>query len=202
MSPTPTPHDVGFFMSPAELRAWLDANHGTAPELWVGMRPKAAGLPTVSWEDIVDEVLCVGWIDGVRYRVEGGSCIRITPRRPGSVWSARNIGRVAALTAEGRMRPAGVAAFEARRADRSGVYAYETGANGFSPELERRFRDAADAWAFFEQQPPGYRRLATGWVMGAKREETRDKRIGQLIEDSAAGRRLGAITSPSRRDAG
>ena len=95
--PAPTPHDIAWFDSPEELRDWLEANRETATERWIGMRPKAAGLPTVTWEQIVDEVLCVGWIDGVRYRTEGGSCIRITPRRAGSVWSARNIGRVEAL---------------------------------------------------------------------------------------------------------
>ena len=123
--PAPTPHDIAWFDSPEELRDWLEANHETATERWIGMRPKAAGLPTVTWEQIVDEVLCVGWIDGVRYRTEGGSCIRITPRRAGSVWSARNIGRVEALRAEGRMRPGGEAAFGRRREDRSAIYAFE-----------------------------------------------------------------------------
>jgi len=104
------PHDIAWFASPAELRAWLVTNHETETELWVGMRRKASGVPSVTWEQVVDEVLCVGWIDGVRMGVDGGSCIRITPRRKGSIWSARNVGRVEALRAEGRMLPAGEAA--------------------------------------------------------------------------------------------
>src|SRR5512141_2716782 len=124
--PTPTPHDIAWYASPAELRDWLEANHETATESWVGMRPKASGLPTVSWEQVVDEVLCAGWIDGVRYSTEGGSCIRITPRRPGSIWSARNVAGVEAMRAEGRMLPAGEAAYARRRDDRTAVYSFES----------------------------------------------------------------------------
>ncbi len=120
-----TPYDVGWFESPGELRDWLAEHHATAPEKWVGMRPKAAGLPTVSWEDVVDEVLCVGWIDGIRKKGEHGSVIRITPRRVGGNWSARNVARVAALRAEGRMQEAGEAAFALRREDRTAIYSFE-----------------------------------------------------------------------------
>ncbi len=119
------PHDVTFFESPEELRDWLAANHATAAEKWVGMRRKASGLPSVTWEQVVDEVLCYGWIDGVRMPADGGSCIRITPRRPRSIWSARNVGRIEALRAQGRLRPAGEAAFGARRDDRTAVYSFE-----------------------------------------------------------------------------
>ena len=112
-----TPHDIGWFESPQEFRDWLESHHASAPEKWVGTRPKASGLPSVTWEEIVDEVLCVGWIDGIRKRVESGSVQRITPRRERSVWSARNVGRVEALRAAGRMRPAGEAAFAKRRDD-------------------------------------------------------------------------------------
>jgi uncharacterized protein YdeI (YjbR/CyaY-like superfamily) len=196
--PAPTPHDIAWFDSPEDLRAWLEANHGTATEQWIGMRPKAAGLPTVTWEEIVDEVLCVGWIDGVRYRTEGGSCIRITPRRPGSVWSARNVGRVEALRAEGRMRPAGEAAFARRRDDRTAIYAFEQ--DGTLDEGAAEALRAARALEFFESQPVSYRRLAAAWVGSAKRPETRATRLGALVEASAAGRRVDALNPTSRRE--
>ena len=121
----PEPRDIHWFESPAALRAWLESDHATAPELWVGLRPMAAGQPTITWHQLVDEVLCFGWIDGVRMPADGGSCIRITPRRGGSIWSARNVGRVEALRAEGRMRPAGLAAFAQRRDDRTAIYSFE-----------------------------------------------------------------------------
>ena len=140
---TPEPHDVQFFESPAALRAWLEANHATATELWVGLRPKASGAPTVTWAELVDEVLCVGWIDGVRVPADGGHAIRVTPRRPGSVWSARNVARVEALRAEGRMPPAGEAAFARRRDDRTAVYSFEA-ALALDDEAEAALRaDAA-----------------------------------------------------------
>jgi uncharacterized protein YdeI (YjbR/CyaY-like superfamily) len=188
----PEPHDIAWFESPAGLRAWLDVNHATAPELWVGMRPKAAGLPTVTWHEIVDEVLCAGWIDSVRYSVEDGSCIRITPRRRGSVWSARNVGRVEALRAEGRMLPAGEAAFALRREDRTAVYSFEREGD-LDDEAVAALRDAG-GWAFFEAQPKTYRRSATDWVMSAKRPDTRAKRLGALVDASAAGERVAAIS--------
>ena len=196
--PAPTPHDIAWFDSPEELRDWLEANHETATERWIGMRPKAAGLPTVTWEQIVDEVLCVGWIDGVRYRTEGGSCIRITPRRAGSVWSARNIGRVEALRAEGRMRPGGEAAFGRRREDRSAIYAFER--DGTLDEAAVEALRAAGGLEFFEAQSKSYRRLAAVWVGDAKRPETRAKRLAAVVEASAAGRRADALNPNPRRE--
>ena len=134
-----TPHDIGWFESADELRDWLAEHHATAPEKWVGTRPKATGLPSVTWEEIVDEVLCVGWIDGIRKRVDGGSAQRITPRRTGSNWSARNVARVEALRAEGRMRAAGEAAFAARREDRTAIYSFD-GSWAFDEEAEAVLR--------------------------------------------------------------
>ena len=194
-----TPHDVLFPTSPEDLRDWLEANHDTADERWVGFRPKASGLPTITWPELVDEVLCVGWIDGVRKPVEGGSAIRITPRREGSNWSLRNVGRVEALRAEGRMQPAGEAAYARRRDDRTGIY---------SAEQPLAFDDAAiatldrvdGARVFWDGQPPGYRRTAAHWVMSAKRPETREKRLAMLIQACAGGERVAAI-SPTPRPA-
>jgi uncharacterized protein YdeI (YjbR/CyaY-like superfamily) len=197
--PAPTPHDIAWFASPAELRDWLEANSETATERWVGMRPKASGLPTVSWEQVVDEVLCVGWIDGVRYKTDGGSCIRITPRRKGSVWSARNVGRVEALRAEGRMRPGGEAEFAKRRDDRTAVYAFEQ--DGTLDADARSALEAAGGLAFFEAQSMTYRRLAASWVGSAKRSETRARRLRAIVEASAAGRRAEEVAPLPRRKA-
>jgi uncharacterized protein YdeI (YjbR/CyaY-like superfamily) len=197
--PTPTPHDIAWFGSPAELRAWLAANHEREAELWVGMRPRASGLPTVSWEQIVDEVLCAGWIDGIRYSTDGGSCIRITPRRPGSIWSARNVARVEAMRAEGRMLPAGEAAFARRREDRTAVYSFESEGTLDAAAVEAL--RSAGGLAFFEAQSKTYRRTAANWVMLAKRPDTRAKRLGELVEASAAGSRLARFSPPSRRAA-
>src|SRR5690242_8160425 len=154
---TLTPHDILFPASPAELREWLEANHATAGEKWIGFRPKASGLPTITWPELVDELLCVGWIDGVRKPVEGGSAIRITPRRKGSIWSARNVGRVEALRAEGRMRPAGEAEFERRRADRTAIYSFESPPMDLDQETIAAI-EAAGVSEFWKRQPPGYRR--------------------------------------------
>ena len=192
--------DVRYFATPAELRAWLAEHHATATELWVGFHRKETGRPSVTWPEVVDEALCVGWIDGIRKRVDEGSfTIRLTPRKRGSIWSAVNIANVARLTAEGRMTPAGLAAFALRDEAKSRVYSYERATASLPDDLEARFRANPDAWRFFEAQPPGYRKLSTFWVVSAKRDETRAKRLDQLIEDSAAGRRLGALLPPAKR---
>ena len=196
--PTPVPHDVQFFATPDELRAWLEAHHDIADELWLGYHRKASGRPTVTWEQVVDEALCYGWIDGVRQRLEEGSAQRLTPRRPGSIWSARNVARVAALRAEGRMRPAGDAAFARRRDDRTAIYSFEAGRE-LDEAAEAAIRTDPEAWAFWEAQPRGYRRVGSHWVMSAKRPETRARRIAALAAACARGERLVALTGASRR---
>jgi uncharacterized protein YdeI (YjbR/CyaY-like superfamily) len=199
MAGTPVPHDVAFFESPEALRRWLEANHATAAELWVGLRPKASGLPTITWPELVDELLCFGWIDGVRMPADGGSCIRVTPRRRGSTWSGRNVGRVEALRAEGRMRPAGEAAFAERRADRTAVYSFEV-ERPFDAEAEAAMRADPAGRAFWEAQPRSYRRSATNWVMSAKRPDTRARRLGTLVAGCAAGERLPELTGKARAE--
>ncbi len=186
------PTDVKFFAAPADFRKWLDANHDTSTELWVGFYKKESGRPSITWPESVDEALCVGWIDGIRKKLDDDSyVIRFTPRKAQSTWSAVNIARVAELTREGRMRPAGVAAFERRSDDKSAIYSYEQRKDAaFDAAAERQFRANAKGWAFFQSQPPWYRRTATYKVISAKREETRQKRLAQLIADSAAGRRI------------
>ena len=186
------PHDVLFFASPAELRDWLAANHETAPYLWAGFRAKGTG-PTITWPELVDEILCYGWIDSVRMPVEGGSAIRLTPRRDGSIWSARNVGRVEALRAEGRMREPGEVAYAKRREDRTAVYSFERFPT-LDAEADAALREDPGAWTFWEAQPPGYRRLATFWVSSAKRPETRARRLAELVDGCARGERLERIT--------
>jgi uncharacterized protein YdeI (YjbR/CyaY-like superfamily) len=191
---------VHFFETPAEWRAWLEANHATATEVEVGFRRKATGLPTMTWSDAVDEALCFGWIDGVRHSIDETSYRnRFTPRKPSSTWSAINIAKVAKLRAEGRMRPAGEAAFARRSEDKSAIYSYEQRENArLEAEQEARFRANAPAWKYFESRPPWYRKVALYWVVSAKRAETRERRLGQLIADCAAGRELKQFLRPAR----
>jgi uncharacterized protein YdeI (YjbR/CyaY-like superfamily) len=182
--------DASFFESPAELRAWLERHHAIETEHWVGAHRKGTGRPSLTWEQIVDELLCFGWIDGVRRSLPGERwAIRVTPRRKASNWSAVNVRRVGELEAEGRMTDAGRQAFAVRNASRV-PYTYEAPTLALSEEFDQRLRANAAAWTWFERQPPSYRRGATQWVMSAKQEPTRDRRLQMLIDDSAAGRMI------------
>ena len=190
-----------FFPTPEDLRAWLAENHDRERELLVGFYKVGSGKPSITWPQSVDEALCYGWIDGVRRSLgEEAYTIRFTPRKAKSTWSAVNIARVAELSAEGRMRPAGLAAFQAREESNSRIYAYENRDKAvFDPALEERFRANETAWSFFQAQPPGYRKTATFWVASAKQEATRLRRLDQLIADSAAGRRIDQLNPTSRK---
>jgi uncharacterized protein YdeI (YjbR/CyaY-like superfamily) len=180
-----------YFESPAAFRKWLTAHHATEKELLVGFHRKGSGTPSITWPESVDQALCFGWIDGVRKRVdETRYTIRFTPRRKRSIWSAINIARVGVLKAEGLMHEAGLAAFAARDDARSAIYAYENRPKTLAPVYEKELRRDKVAWAFFAAQPPGYRKLAAWWIMSAKKEETRQKRLAKLIADSAAGKRI------------
>jgi uncharacterized protein YdeI (YjbR/CyaY-like superfamily) len=187
-----------FFTTPADFRAWFEKHHETETELIVGFYKKASGRPSITWHEAVGEALCFGWIDGITHRIDDESyTIRFTPRKPTSNWSAVNIQRVGELAAAGLMRPAGIAAFERRSEARSGIYAYEQRHEAsLEPEQEREFRANEQAWAFFEAQPPGYRQTAVYWVVSAKREDTRSRRLATLIDDSASGRRLRHLSRP------
>ena len=178
-----------FFETPAALRDWLDAHHETADDLFVGAWKKATGRPTLTWEQIVEEALGVGWIHSSRRGVpRDGWVIRLTPRRKGSIWSAVNVAKVAELRAAGRMRPAGEAAFAARRDDRTAVYSFEQARDPrLAPDDEARFRANEAAWAWFSAKPPSFRKQALHWVISAKRSETRERRLATLIADSAEG---------------
>jgi uncharacterized protein YdeI (YjbR/CyaY-like superfamily) len=198
--PKLVPHDVRFFASPAELRDWFDANHETADELWLGQYKKASGRPTVSWSDAVDEALCVGWIDGQLQRIDDIShAQRFTPRRKGSNWSAINVAKVAALTAEGRMRPAGLRAFEARTDAKTGVYSHERPIQPLTDEEEARLRADPAAWADWQGRPASYRRNVTDWITSAKQPATRARRLGILVEDSRAGRVIKPLAWTQRK---
>ena len=191
------PHDVLFFASAAGLRAWLEANHESATELWIGVWSKSSGRQAFPWADAVDELLCFGWIDSVLMPYEGARAIRTTPRRPRSIWSDRNVGRAEALRAEGRMTPAGEAAFARRTADRSGVYSFEQ-VRALDEEAEAALRADPAGLAFWEAQPQTYRRAASYWIMSAKRPETRERRLGKVVAGCAAGERLVELTGKAR----
>jgi uncharacterized protein YdeI (YjbR/CyaY-like superfamily) len=190
-----------FFPTPEDFRAWLDANHARETELLVGFYKKGTRKPSITWPESVDEALCYGWIDGVRRSLgDEAYTIRFTPRKQKSTWSAVNINRVGELIELGRMQPAGLKAFHAREESNSRIYAYENRDKAaFDEALEARFRANEKAWSFFQAQPPGYRRTCTFWVVSAKQEATRLRRLDQLIADSAAGRRIDQLTSPKSR---
>jgi uncharacterized protein YdeI (YjbR/CyaY-like superfamily) len=190
-----------FFATPSEFRAWLERHHATSRELLVGFYKKGSGRPSITWPEAVDQALCFGWIDGVRRSIDETSySIRFTPRKPTSNWSAINIARVKELGASGLMRPAGLTAFRHRSDKKSAIYSYEQrSAAKLSKGDEGRLKANKKAWAFFLDQPPWYRRTATYWVVSAKKEETRQRRLATLIADSAGGRTIGPLTRPVRR---
>ena len=180
-----------YFKDAAAFRRWLAAHHATERELLVGFYKKASGMPGISYKEAVDEALCYGWIDGIKKRVDKARYThRFTPRRPGSIWSVVNTRRVAELIALERMAKAGLEAFDNRDPKKTRLYSFENRSAPFDPALERTFRKQAKAWAFFCAQPPGYRRLATFFVMSAKRQETRERRLAVLVNSSTEGRRL------------
>jgi uncharacterized protein YdeI (YjbR/CyaY-like superfamily) len=185
------PANITYFRSALELRTWFRANHATAADLWVGFHKKATGTPSVTWPESVDEALSVGWIDGIRMRVDADAyTIRFTPRRKGSIWSAVNIARVKVLTDEKRMRPAGVKAFAARQGNKSGIYSYEQRRDQLEQPYAGLLQKNKAACAFFEAQPPSYRKAVGWWIVSAKQEETRLSRLKTLIDACVKGQRL------------
>jgi uncharacterized protein YdeI (YjbR/CyaY-like superfamily) len=193
--------DRHFFATPGEFRAWLEKHHATATEVLVGFHKKGTGQPSMTWTESVREALCFGWIDGIRRSLgDEAYTIRFTPRKPRSNWSSLNVRHVEELIREGRMTAAGLAAYEARTAERTGVYAFEQRHSArLDAEQEDQFRANPKAWEFFQAQPVSYRQTAVFWVVSGKREETRARRLRALIADSEAGRRLAQLTPPPRR---
>ena len=192
-----------FFATPEELRAWLEDNHESATELLVGFYKKGSGKPSITWPESVEQALCFGWIDGVRRGLDDESyTIRFTPRKRSSTWSRVNLEEVEELKRRGLMRPAGLRAYEERREAKTGVYSYELREAAELPaEYEERLRADAKAWEDWSARPPSYRKAAIWWVVSAKREETRERRLAQLIEHSAKGQTVPPLTPPAKRRA-
>ena len=181
-----------FFTSPAQFRRWLEKNHATTEELVVGFHKKSSGKNGITYPEALDEALCFGWIDGVRRNFDETSyTIRFTPRRPRSIWSLVNVRHVERLQKEGRMHAAGVAAFAQRDPQRTGIYSFESRPRELAEEYEKELRKNKAAWEFFQAQPAGWKRTVSFWIMSAKKEETRLKRLQRLIESSAKGERVG-----------
>ena len=186
-----------FFATPAKWRAWLEKHHATAPEISVGFWKVGSGKPWISWPQSVDEALAFGWIDGVRHRIDDESYrIRFTPRRPGGIWSQVNLKRFAELEAEGRIAPAGRAAWQVGK-DRTRVYSHERPLQDFTPDETAAFQADAAAWAAWQAFPPGYRKVAIHRVVSARAAETRARRLAILIDASAQGLKL---MSPTQID--
>jgi len=189
-----------FFKTQSAFRAWLEKNHATKKELLVGFYKKSSGRPSITWPEAVDEALCFGWIDGVRKSIdEARYTIRFTPRTARSVWSAVNIKRAKELKKQGLMHPAGIAAFARRSEEQSRIYSYERKRAALDPAFEQRFRANKRAWAFFESQPPSYKKAAVWWVVSAKREETKLRRLDALIDHSGRRERVPPLTPPQTK---
>jgi uncharacterized protein YdeI (YjbR/CyaY-like superfamily) len=187
-----------FFQSAADFRGWLDQHHATAPELLVGFYRKESGCG-ITYPEALDEALCFGWIDGVRKRIDAEAyTIRFTPRRPGSIWSAVNIQRVRVLISRGLMKPSGLQAFRECDEEKAARYSHERDHGRLDAALDAALRANRKAALFFDAQPPGYRRTVILWVMSAKKEETRARRLAHLIERSASGTRIDLL-NPNRK---
>ena len=188
-----------FFPRAQAFRAWLDTHHATAPELLVGFHKVGSGKASITYPEALDAALCYGWIDGVRTsRGAGSYTIRFTPRRRDSVWSAVNLRHVRRLTALGLMRPAGLKAFRARNRKKTGRYSFENRPRALAPTYARTFKANRRAWAWFETQAPWYRRTAAWWVMSAKREETRLRRLATLIASSGKATKVPPLIPSSK----
>lgn len=188
------------FRSPVALRAWFDRNHLEAQELWIRFYKLDSGKPSVTYPAALDEALCVGWIDGIRKRVDDESYIqRFTPRKKSSYWSTINIRKAEGLIAAGRMRPAGLAAFQMRDASAERRYSFENRPRDLPADALAALRREKKAWAFWQEQPAGYRRAVAAWIVSAKGRDTRERRIALLVDRSRTGERIPPFVSPSRR---
>jgi uncharacterized protein YdeI (YjbR/CyaY-like superfamily) len=197
------PENVRFFDSAADFRKWLDKNHDTAQFQWIGFWKKGSGKTGMSYDEAVIESLCFGWIDGQTNRVDDAAVTtRFSPRRAGSNWSQLNIARVKELKKAGRMQPAGLAAFEARRAPEPGAYTYETRPHDLPDELAAVFRKNKPAWDFWKAQTPGYRKSMTWWVVSAKQDVTRRRRLDALIDESARAIKISDTDLPKLKPNG
>jgi len=189
-----------FFPTAAAFRSWLEKNHATVSELFIGFYRKESGKGGISYREALDEALCFGWIDGVRKRFDEASyTIRFTPRKPDSIWSAVNTSRIGELVKQGRVHPAGQHGFDRHDPKKSEPYSYERATCQLDGAYEKKFRANKKAWEFYQAQAPWYRRTSAWWVVSAKREETRQRRLAQLIADSAKARRIGILAATPQK---
>lgn len=189
-----TPSNIQFFESPEQFRSWLETNSEKAKEVWVGFHKRDTGKPSLTWSESVDQALCFGWIDGIRKSLgETSYVIRFTPRNPKSVWSAVNIKKVEELKKQGLMKLAGIKLYEARSLERSEIYSFEQGNITLPEPYLGTFKENKTAWKNFEAMPPSYRKPAIWWVLSAKQEITRLKRLQTLIQDSENNLRIGQM---------
>jgi uncharacterized protein YdeI (YjbR/CyaY-like superfamily) len=185
-----------YFETPADFKAWLEQNHSQTDFVLVGFYKKGTGKPSMTWPESVDEALCFGWIDGVRKGVDADRyTIRFTPRKAGSVWSTVNINKIQVLIDQGRIQPAGLAAFELRKENRSGIYSHEQQVVDLPEPYQGLLRENTSAREYFQKQPASYRKAACWWVVSAKQEKTRLSRMEKLITHSARAERIPQFTS-------
>ena len=188
-----------YFPTPADFRAWLTENHAAHTELFVGFHKKDSGLPSITYPEALDQALCFGWIDGVRKSVSPTSyMVRFTPRKPKSYWSKVNTKRANELVKQGLMQPPGAKVFQARDLTTTNRYSFESETAKLPPAFTRQFKSNPEAWSFFQSQPPYYKRVATFWVVSAKQEPTRLRRLESLIATSARHRRLDQFLSKKK----
>jgi uncharacterized protein YdeI (YjbR/CyaY-like superfamily) len=187
--------EIRFFDSSSEFREWLETNHERAGELILGFYKKGSGKKGLSYAESLDEALCFGWIDGVRKNLDAVSySIRFTPRMKNSIWSLANLRRVERLKKSGRMKRAGLESHSMRDPAKTGIYSFENATRTLAVDEEKKFMSEANAWDFFQKQTPSYRRMALWWIVSAKKDETRARRLSLLIEDSASERTLAQFT--------
>lgn len=191
----PEPSNIKYFKTSAALRKWLDKNYNKKDELWMGYYKKSSGKQGVTYKQALEVMLCFGWIDGIVKGIDAEKyCQRYTPRRAKSIWSAVNIKKIEELTNAGLMHEAGLAAFNNRDKKRAGLYSFEQEEIKFPPAFLKTMKTNKKAWSYFSNMPPGYRKTATWWVISAKQEETRMRRLKTLIADSEAGRKIAPLT--------
>lgn len=183
--------EVLFFGTPDGFRKWLEENHHKKDVQWIGYYKAATGKPSMTWEESVREALCFGWIDGLRKSIDDESYkIRFTPRKPNSHWSDKNIRMVEELIAEGNMKEPGLKKFEKRNEKNSRRASYEQESGKLKEEYEKQIRQNQKAWKFFEELAAGYTKISVHWVMSAKREDTRQRRLKVLIESCENGEKI------------
>lgn len=193
--------DLKYFKSSSEFRKWLEKNHSKAAELWVGFYKINSNLKGISYKEAVDQALCFGWIDGIKKKVDELSYThRFTPRKSKSNWSTSNIKRVGELSKSGLMHPSGITVFNQRDKEKIKQYSYERKTETLDKSYEELFKTNSNAWTFFQSQPPSYQKVAILWVMTAKKEDTRLRRLNTLIQDSANNKRLAVVTLEPKKD--